>query len=386
LAFGTAPLVFSQAVIVEVQGLHLFFWVCLCAWWLLACSAAAVRLPKGLLPLLAGGVGLGLGNHLTLALLAPLLAWGLGSQWAARRPIWRQVLALGVGCLVYLYLPLAARLEPPVNWGGAQTWQGFVWEISGAPYHDLLLHPPAGMLAERLRGLPVFFLDQFGPLGLALAALGAGYFFRLERRLAWVMLYAWAAPLAFSVAYASIDAEVYRLPACLMMAAWQGGGVAALWGWLRQRGPRWGYVVALAALFSLLLRLPVTISQVDPRPFTGPADYAENLVAQAPPGALVLTSTSEDTFPLWYMHFGLGRRSDLRVVVLPLTRYVWYQRSLIATYPDLRFPAVESGDREDAAWGDQLPSLNPLRALCTTRVDPGAPPRVVFECGLAGGH
>lgn len=378
LAFGTAPLVFSQAVIVEVQGLHMLFWVCLCAWLVLVLFPAARPAPGWARVALAGGVGLGLGNHLTLALMAPLLVWGFWRQRAAFRQVWLQILALALGSLVYLYLPLAARLNPPVNWGGAHTWPGLVWEVSGAPYRDLLLHLPDGLLVERLRGLLPFFLDQFGPLGLALAALGAGRFFVLDRRLAGVLFYSWAVSLAFSLAYASSDAVVYRLPACLVMAVWLGGGVMAVWAGLR-RG-LWGQAAALAMALSLLLRLPATFSQVDPRPFSQPAQYVESLLAQALPGALVLTESSEETFPLWYVHFGLGRRADLRVVVLPLTRYTWYQRSLIATYPDLRTPPVEPGDRADAAWGDRLPEMNPMRPTCTTRLDPGPPPQAAFEC------
>jgi hypothetical protein len=235
-----------------------------------------------------------------------------------------------------------------------------------------------------LSGLPAFFLDQVGPLGVGLAGLGLFWFFKLDRRLAWALLYAWGAALVFSLGYASNDAQVYRLPACLVMAVWLGGGVVALWMGLARASRRAsvGWLVVLAAALSLVLRLPGTLAAVDPRPFAQPEAYAAGLMAQAPPGALVLTSASEDTFPLWYMHFGLGRRPDLCVVVLPLTRYTWYQRSLNDTYPDLTTPALEAADREDAAWGDRIPALNPLRPVCTTRVIPGEPPLAAFDCAV----
>ncbi len=84
---------------------------------------------------------------------------------------------------------------------------------------------------------------------------------------------------------------------------------------------------------------------MDPRSQDQPARYAVQFLQEAPPNAIVATTTDKDTFPLWYYHFGLHERPDLRIVVLPLTQFVWYQQTLVHTYPDLEFPSINVQDR-----------------------------------------
>ena len=48
---------------------------------------------------------------------------------------------------------------------------------------------------------------------------------------------------------------------------------------------------------------------------------------------------------------------DLRIVVLSLTQFVWYQQTLVHTYPDLNFPTVYTQDLPNADWGQQIQSF-----------------------------
>jgi hypothetical protein len=127
-------------------------------------------------------------------------------------------------------------------------------------------------------------------------------------------------------------------------------------------------------LLFLILRVPFTAGQVDPRKDTAAADYVERYLRAAPPGALLLTSGDADTFPLWYAHFGLHQRPDLRVVTPPLGQFAWYRETLVRTYPDLAVPDTGGG------WEQRLPGLNPGRPVCRSRSDPPGSATVVFEC------
>ncbi|HNT88936.1 MAG TPA: DUF2723 domain-containing protein [Candidatus Hydrogenedentes bacterium] len=65
--------------------------------------------------------GLGLANHNTMVLLGPVFAayilWADGLDPARWRAYARAALLVLLGLCVYLYLPLASRANPPMDWG-----------------------------------------------------------------------------------------------------------------------------------------------------------------------------------------------------------------------------------------------------------------------------
>ena len=56
----------------------------------------------------------------------------------------------------------------------------------------------------------------------------------------------------------------------------------------------------------------------------------------APANSIVLTSSDEDTIPLWYYHYGLKQRSDIQLVTLGLLQFDWYRASLIQNAPEIK--------------------------------------------------
>ena len=343
LAWGTAPLVWSQALIVEVHGLQALFAV-LWMWWLALLGAGKT---DWRVSALAFGAGLSLGNHLTILLLAPAL---LGVLYLEIRRGMKPRFLLGqaglvcLGALVYLYFPLSARHYPPVNWGNPQTLEGFLWEVTGQPYRELLFHTAAQDLPGRISAWAQLIVDQFGLPGLVLGAVGvvqAGFERPALRRL---LIWMFAAFSFFAVGYSTADSILYMLPAYLAAAVWVGQGLALGWGW-RWRGLPLGMLLAAGMAAFFLLRLPSIAEKVDPRAHTEAADYAEAYLRDAPASAFLLTTTDADTFPLWYEHYGLGSRPDVVVIVLPLTQFGWYREIAGAHLPAGGMAAVSQPGR-----------------------------------------
>ena len=121
---ATTPLFWSQAVITEVYTLNSLFVAAL----ILIAAHLALRSPSErerkpqyttvLLSLFGLLLGLSVGNHLTvLAVAVPMLFW----LWTALG--WRRLAspyavgALVLGIAVYLYMPIRAAQNPPINWG-----------------------------------------------------------------------------------------------------------------------------------------------------------------------------------------------------------------------------------------------------------------------------
>ncbi len=380
-AWGVAPLLFSQSVIIDVHGLQSLF-IMLILWWAtLNLDHAPGRYVKWLLGL-SFLVGLGLGNHLTLVLFAPAAVFAI-IYMVIRSRDWKLVLAqvslVILGLLVYLYLPLRAHAYPAINWGNPQTWSGFLWEVTANPYQGLLFHTATPVLLDRIRSISNLLIDQFGVLGLIAGAVGViQYSFRIKW-LRWVLVWTFLMYFAFSIGYNTRDSTSYLIPATMIYAIWIGLSVPSFINLSWKKIP-FGVILALVLAISIWIRIPATRARLDPRLQDQPARYAELLLKQAPVNAIVYTITDQDTFPLWYYHFGLGQRSDLRLVVLSLTQFVWYQQSLSHTYTDLAFPALYSKDQPNADWGKQIASMNPGRPVCNTKLSNESDTGIEFQC------
>jgi hypothetical protein len=360
LWFALSPLCWSQAVIAEVYTLHALFVGLILLFLLFPRTWQA--------PL----VGLAPGNHITVAL--PALVWLLAGHSAAdmQQHIRRLLLrlgGLGLGLLVYAYVPLRAAAQPPINWGGASDWSGFWWLISGQHYRELAFGVPSMFLAGRVQAWATLLVQQFGWVGVGLGFAGLLYGAPRRRRFVWLSAGLAGAFSVFAIAYNTADSFAYLLPVYLIFALWMGIGVAAVLAVAQ----RW-HAYAAAGLVVLLLAAVAwsalhTAPQVDASNDHRAARYAASVLEQAPPDALVITSSDRDSFVLWYYHFALEQRPDIVVAVEPLLQFDWYRENLRAIYPALQIPEQAGPD-----WMAAIIRASPsIGALCHTDVQGDIP-------------
>ncbi|NJN65580.1 MAG: DUF2723 domain-containing protein [Chloroflexaceae bacterium] len=353
LGFGFSPLTWSQAVITEVYSLNAWFTAVILLFllwegWQPSPSGASPwggRWPARCMALV---VGLSLGNHLTIALPAAVwVGWGVfharpGQRW---RDLGQRLVWVGLGSLVYLALPLCAAAHPPVNWGRADTWEGFWWVVSAQPYRELAFGLPPMFLASRVQAWATLLVQQFGWAGVAVGCTGLLYADRVlppEGRSVrgWVWLTAAMAVLfsLFAMTYNTADSYAYLIPVSLIFAIWVGLGCA----WLLKLAARWnlwGALLLAAVAFVLVAwKARATTPLVDASRDSRAATYAARVLTLAPTGAIVFTSSDRDTFSLWYAHYALGHRPDLSLVAGPLLKFAWYRENLRVTYPRLHIP------------------------------------------------
>jgi hypothetical protein len=321
LAWAAGRTLWSQAVIVEVYALGALAAALALA---LALGAGARASRWGVLGLV---LGLGLGNHLTLALSLPGL---LILLWPGRSA--RRLALLGGGLLlglaVYAYVPLAGAGDPPVYWGQPDRPAGFWWLVSGRLYHGYAFGVPPAEIPARLSAWATLWAEQWGPLGLGLGVWGAGAFWARRPRAGAALAAIFAAHTLYALGYYTADSYVYLLPAHLVAALWMGEGVAAGWALLaglHRPGP-WarhvlGGVLLLAPLaWAVLANGPAVDLSADREA----RDWLASVEAAIPTGALVVTGDDRHTFALAYLQWAEGRRGDLLVVDGDLWHEPWY--------------------------------------------------------------
>ena len=169
--FATSPLLWSQAVITEVYALNVMLAAALlviaAGLAVRPSSAQSARSDAALLALYGFLLGVGLGNHLPLlAVGVPLLLWlwrSLG--WRPLVSLWL-IAPFVVGVAVYLYLPIRAGQDPPINWGNTDTVRGAAWMLTARPYQEYVFGISAGTVVSRLADWTELVFSQFNPLGL----------------------------------------------------------------------------------------------------------------------------------------------------------------------------------------------------------------------------
>lgn len=185
--------------------------------------------------------GLGLGNHLSLSLLAPGFAILV---LTAKKPIWQQprqiavVTVLGLlGASIYLYLPLRYASDTPLNyayyWGvDLTTWHGFWWMITGRMFGSLFFAvPPQSIPLEML----TFFhqlVSNFVGLGFLIGLLGLIKDWSRRPHFHLALLSMFTIHIGFYITYLAGDKDLMFLPAYLIWGIWFGLGVQIISLWL----------------------------------------------------------------------------------------------------------------------------------------------------------
>lgn len=370
-AFGAAPLIWSQAVITEVYGLHGML-SALTVFLYVRPAPLSISSQKRLDSWRGLTLGLAIGNHISIVLLLPVaLVLGcvnVGGQpgevsapWLSKMrwnqaALMRQLGMLVAGLSIYLIIPMRAMANPPVNWGNVVTPTRFWWLVSGQLYQDYYLAWNLPATWERLQAAAALLVQQFGMPGILLGLVGLILFGKPSRLF---LLTGWMAVLftVFAVVYRSNDSYVYLMPAFLAFAVWIGLGVIGLSNQFKRWSIPVKIVLSLLFMTYLVIQSITQFNRVDASTDTRAESFGGQVLRVAPEHALLFARGDRAIFALWYFHFALGERPDVSVVAEDLLHFDWYQENLRAVYPSLLVPGP-------FPWAETVALANPSRPVC----------------------
>jgi hypothetical protein len=288
--------------------------------------------------------GLGLGNHLTLLLCAPLFMlalWRLDTRRAYG------VAGILVGLAVYLYLPVRAVRMPPINWGNPSSLGRLWWMVSGAFYRPFVFALPPEYLGVRVASWTRIMARQLGWLGVPLVVLGGATFWRRDRSLFWATMATSTLCSVFAVGYDTSDSFLYLIPALVCFVLWLAVGARWVLDWLKGvmqahawAPTLWAVLVVLLPVVGALVGFPAQNLRADRTAQV----FGRAVLDQAPDRAILLTEEDAHTFALWYYRYAVGERPDVAVVDLGLLTQEWYAAQLA---PALGAPLAPGLGREE---------------------------------------
>ena len=308
LALAFSPLLWGQAIVAEVYALN----ACLAALVIWALVHWRYSASPNWAVVAGVAFGVALGNHLTSIWLAPLVAICLimpPVQPARRvRAVASFALATCAGLLVYVYLPLAAAANPPVNWGNPQTGAGFWWVVSGQLYRPFAFSVGWPEALGRLSAWSSLLWREFLPWGVALALAGLAWLWQSDRFIALGMLVSLALGLCWAIGYDTTDSLLTLLPGWVMISLWIGLGMVWLLNLLLRIGRRAALATGLVAIALLAVPLVLNWTALDLSKDREAENFLDAVLQTAEPDAMVVTVGDRATFALWYARYGLERR------------------------------------------------------------------------------
>jgi hypothetical protein len=336
----------SQAIIAEVYTLNAFL-VALLVYLVTLFRSTGKR---KLLWMLFLTLGLSLGNHLSVVLLLPGILF-----LVLRRGLPKPKTLLGMagflllGLSIYLYLPLRAAQNPPINWGDPHTWPRFWWTVSVTIYRDYAFALPVAYLPARIVSWINMLAQQFAWPGLGLGLVGIWDLWQYERDYAIFSLTSFGAVAFYALSYNTTDSYVYLIPSYLVFTIWIARGASFLlsetfYPWLRKT---WGLASSRPHLLSFislsLLLLPMYLLRtnyqlLDLSEDRTAYDYAAQIFADIPSGALIIADTDAHIFSLWYHRYVVAPESEVVVLAKGLIQYPWYRDNLSWRHPRIIMP------------------------------------------------
>lgn len=319
LTLAFAPLFWSQATIAEVYALHA-----------LLVAAILTTLLSGDGPRLfiaAALFGLGFAHHYSIVLLVPTAILLLSDTRLTRKRILSASLLFLLPLCLYLYLPIRAAADPPVNWGDPRTPEGLWWIVTAEPYRSYLFDFSLASILERVATAARFLLQQFNVWGLVLGLWGLAEMMMGEsprrKRQAIALLAGLGLCISYAIVYGTRDSYIYLVPGFMIFALFIAFGIGSL---VRRLSAAWTRVALAGALVLLpFFNLAANFQSMDLSHDRQAYDYAEQIFRVVPDDAIVFANGDEHVFALWYYRYVIAGSSSHVVPVSPeLLQFDWY--------------------------------------------------------------
>lgn len=318
LVFGLGAALWSQAVIAEVYTLNALLVsvtiVVLLIW-------REYRQDRYLL-LSAFLVGLCLTNHLTSGLLLPAsLLFVALVDW--RRLVDIRLVLKGAGLFLlgltpYLYLPVRAAMDPPMDANNPTNFERFWYVISGGNLTGTFFSFGPFELPGRIVFYWEHLLDNTNLLVAIIAVTGAVTMLLKDRAVGIFLAFLFFGWLFHAVENDIPDVNLYFIPTYLVLSLWAAAGIGALFEEVEAlitgfpRAAKGAILVALSAMVLVLPLLGVreTYAQDDMSGVYQGRKEIEAVADNAAPNATILQHRSS----MWYMVLVEKRRRDLTIV------------------------------------------------------------------------
>ncbi len=239
------------------------------------------------------------------------------------RSAWTVLAFIGIGCSIYLVLPIRAQMNPGVDWGHPVNLKQFLWVLLRGPYTGI--ETETREFSSYVGKTAMFFRQvawHWWPGWILLAGIGGAWMWKVRRTLA-TDLFLFYGPVVLGVLVVpNLTRETFPLVLAYLVST---QGLLALGGfcgiaWILTRLDRsalWIRVSLCSVLLLAGIGWAVRTFRLEAKTHYAYADdFALNVLKGLPQGALLCSEGDQFVMPLFYYQTCMGKRKD--VVHMPV--------------------------------------------------------------------
>lgn len=315
-------------------------------------------------------LGLSFAHHHIIVFLFPALIY-VGKKVWPKKKNWQAALLVLPGLLFYLYLPITARNNPPINWGNPANFKNFLNVFFRRGYGTFLANPGIdntlwGRFFSTL-AFGRFWLADFSWLGIFLSLIGlASYFFVKDKtaKRFWRYSFISFSSFIFFLFYASFRLnsdfsvatyERFLIAPYIFLTIFLAFGLNFILKTLKkifkEKAKR--KLILPLAYFAFFVALPLnTFANSFPKisilknDFTA-EKFAQDILNTVPKRSVVFLSSDTTWFNAAYIYYSLGyRKKEVKLVNWFSLGSDYYQQYLKKEFPDLILEKAGRGSFE----------------------------------------
>ncbi len=337
LMLGFSKTFWNQGNAVEVYSLQAFMFT-LIIWSLLKAYIAPAE-DKGMTKqwiVFAAILALGFTNHLTTLFVIPATAYLYFEKYRLKKYSFKRLIVMVVVFLpilisIYLYLPLRALNNPPMNWGNPVDFERLLRHVSGWQFQVWFFKSTDVMKKQ----LDYYFSNLFSEFNLCLLICIAGivvsYIKARKFFIFNVILF------LFSLLYASnydiVDIDSYFLLSYISLCFFALFGI--VWLLLNLHFKKYSHTIAAAVvLLFIITELIFNYNENDLKDVYCFEDYSKSVLNSTNQNS-ILFSYSWDILvsPTCYFQLVEHYRQDVAVIDKELLRRSWYYNQVNTQHP-----------------------------------------------------
>lgn len=284
--------------------------------------------------LLALFVGLSLTNQLQIIMLFPAVLIPVLKHWRfifLEKKIFKVLLFFLLGLSVYVYIPIAASGNPPINWDNAANLRNFLHLVFRQDYGGIINPGPKIPIQIKLINIVHYlrtFVSVFSYQILFLGFLGIVKLFIMDKRLSITFILAFLFTGILTVFYMGSPVssptswgilERYYVLSTVIFMFFIPFGFLLIGDFLKTKfsKPIYSYILLSYFLIIPIMMLQYNFPRTDLSKTKIGNTLARNVLSALPKNSVLFVTGDNTTFSIWYVYYVLKERQDIDIINPP---------------------------------------------------------------------